>query len=194
MPVVALVLGGVFVSESIAFFLIARGLRRGGRSLKDIGFASGATNSSYAIALLVAIVYCCGAIWAIPSIAAWVDRASYLKLLAVVAACMAGLFEETFFRGYVMTAVRDRGNGPVAQVVASGLLFGVFHAAWGLSGRFSFAAFVTPVAWTTGLGLALACAYLQAGRKLGPVVLSHALIDAVIEPGLLISAMGGQQG
>jgi len=189
MSTAAGILSGAIISEGIAFCLIVYGLRRRGRSVKDIGSGFGAPNHAYVSGLVVAVIYCSGAIWTIPSIATSIYHVSYLKLLAVAAACVAGLFEEAFFRGYLMTALKDRGIGPTIQVIASGVLFGLLHAGWGLGGRYSLRGFVAPIVWTMVLGLALACVYMQGGRKLGPVILSHTAIDVVLEPGLLLSAL-----
>jgi membrane protease YdiL (CAAX protease family) len=98
---------------------------------------------------------------------------------------MAGFFEEIFFRGYIMTALKNAGYGVVTQIAASSVAFGAAHIVWGLpSGHV-----LAPMAWTTFLGLALAVIYLRSNYRLGPVILSHVLIGAVIEPGLLLSAL-----
>lgn len=77
----------------------------------------------------------------------------------------------------------------MVAVLLSGAVFGMAHAVWGL-GHPSLRALALPVAWTTLLGLALASLYVRGGRSLGPPILAHILIDSVIEPGLILSALG----
>jgi membrane protease YdiL (CAAX protease family) len=43
--------------------------------------------------------------------------------------------------------------------------------------------------WTAVLGWALAALYLRSKRSLAPVIVSHFLIDAIIEQGLLLWAV-----
>lgn len=187
---VSMFLIGALLSEAIAFYFVASGLRRRGRSLEKIGFGIEARPSAYFWAVVIAAAYSGMAIWTNPLVAHWAFNISCLKLLALATACVAGLFEETFFRGYLMTRLRDAGRGPTLQVIVSGLVFGLAHGVWGLGRPTAILAFVAPILGTTLLGTALASVYLLGGRKLGPVILSHALIDMVIEPGLLIATVG----
>ena len=45
---------------------------------------------------------------------------------------------------------------------------------------------------TTVLGLALAIVYIVSGRVLAPCVVSHFLINLIIEPGLILAAVRGE--
>jgi membrane protease YdiL (CAAX protease family) len=190
MPTVTIALLAAFLSESIAFAFLVWGMHRRGRSLIGIGFPGFAARpKGYLAAIVVGCVYCVATIWANPSVAPWIYRPSFLKLLAIVTACMAAVFEETFFRGYLMTAMKDAERGTAAQLLASGVLFGMLHGLWGLANPHSVVAFIMPILWTTTLGFGFAAAYLIGGRKLAPVILAHALVDIILEPGLLISLM-----
>ena len=99
------------------------------------------------------------------------------------AAVVAGLVEETICRGYVMTTLGRMGYGLVVQVLLSGLFFALVH----------FYAFAAPlsVLLVQGLtfvhGVALVMTYVIGKRSLTPVIISHALIDVIIEPWLLLS-------
>ena len=105
------------------------------------------------------------------------------ELLAIGAAVVAGLVEETIFRGYVMTTLGRMGYGLMVQVLLSGLFFALVH----------FYAFAAPLSvllvqgLTFVLGVALAITYAIGKRSLTPVNISHALIDVIIEPWLLLS-------
>ena len=95
---------------------------------------------------------------------------------------VAGLVEETIFRGYVMTTLGRMGYGLVVQVLLSGLFFALAH----------FYAFANPLSllvvrgFTFLLGVALAMTYVIGKRSLTPVIISHTLIDMAIEPWLLL--------
>jgi uncharacterized protein len=129
------------------------------------------------------------ALWAIPSIRDWIFRPLDLKIVALIAAAVAAVFEETFFRAILMDWFRSRGCSPALQVLSSGIAFGLAHAGWGLAGSMDVARFAQPMVWTAVLGWALAALYLRSKRSLAPVIVSHFLIDAIIEPGLLLWAV-----
>ena len=82
-----------------------------------------------------------------------------------------------------MTTLGRMGYGLVVQVLLSGLFFAVVH----------FYAFATPLSLllvqglTFVLGVALAITYAFGKRSLTPVIISHTLIDVIIEPWLLLS-------
>jgi membrane protease YdiL (CAAX protease family) len=120
-------------------------------------------------------------------------RPSFLKLLALVVAVTAGILEEVIFRKWVMDYLQARAIGPVVQVLGSGLLFGLAHGVWGLLGRSLRAAASATIA-TGLLGTALAVVYVMSGRSLAPCIATHFLINALLEPGLVLAAMSGQMG
>ena len=75
------------------------------------------------------------------------------------------------------------GYGLMVQVLLSGLFFALVH----------FYAFAAPLSvlvvqgLTFVLGVVLAITYAIGKRSLTPVIISHALIDVIIEPWLLLS-------
>jgi membrane protease YdiL (CAAX protease family) len=123
---VAVFLGGAMIGELAAFGALAGLLRRRGQSLRTLGLGKRTNWRGLVLALLVAGVYC--AITALnPAVGSHLTQFIPLKLLAVVAALVAGLVEETIFRGYVMTTLAASRRGPVAQVVVSGVCFAIAH-------------------------------------------------------------------
>jgi membrane protease YdiL (CAAX protease family) len=62
---------------------------------------------------------------------------------------------------------------------------------WGLFGRSVRAARGATIA-TGALGAALAIVYLVAGRSLAPCIVTHFVINALIEPGLVLAACRGE--
>ena len=101
-----------------------------------------------------------------------------------------GTSEELLMRGILIALLAGGGFGRSAQVLLSGLLFGLPHVAFGfLSGTFHIGAALGAIAGTTVLGSLFAAAYLMGGRSLIPCITAHALLNVVIEPWLVYSAM-----
>lgn len=183
---VAVFLGGATIGELVAFAVLAWRLRRQGVSLRTLGLGKRTNWRGMALGLVVAAGYC--AFTALnPAVGPHLTQFIPLKLLAVVAALVAGLVEEMIFRGYVMTSLETTGKGRVTQVVISGVLFALAH----------FYAFGNPLALlsvfgsTFVLGVGLALAYQIGQRSLTPAIIGHALVDLVIEPWLLLGFFTG---
>ncbi len=128
-----------------------------------------------------------------PSVRHNMLRPSLLKLLAVLVAIAAGLCEESIFRKALMDALQRRGYAVIAQVLISGLMFGLVHGIWGLFRKDLRAA--AGASCATGiLGLILAVVYLVSHRVLAPCVVAHFLINLLVEPGLVLAAVRGEIG
>lgn len=91
----------------------------------------------------------------------WSDRVAFLGVMAV----LPGWAEESFFRGFLLERARQVGS-PVAAVLLSSALFGLFHADW-----------VHGVA-TFLLGAVLGCSFLWTGR-LDAVIWAHGINNAL---------------
>lgn len=179
---VAIFLAGSGLGELAAFGVLAWLLRRRGWSLHDIGLGKPTNRRAIALGVGIALVYIAYT-GLNPRVGPHLLEFSWLKLLAIAVALIAGLVEETIFRGYLMTAVGRLGYGLWVQVLLSGLLFSLAHI-------YAFAAplsLLVVQGVTFLLGLALALTYAIGQRSLTPVIISHALIDLVIEPWLLLS-------
>lgn len=147
------------------------------------GFQRNASGYAFIGAALVAAGYIGITVAGNPRVEAAVGLISPLKIVAVLAAVIAGIFEEALFRGVLMDRLAAAGRSRVLQVLVSGLVFGCLHF-------YAFAglpAALMAQAATTVLGWGLAALYLLSGRSLWPCVTAHALIDAVLEPALLLS-------
>lgn len=116
---------------------------------------------------------------------------STLKLLAVVAAAVAGVLEEVVFRKWVMDFLNSKGYGSVVQVLAAGVSFGLAHLVWGAK---SLAAGVIAVLSTSALGIGLGIVYLLGDRNLAPCIAAHFLVTALMEPGLIHAAVTDKLG
>ena len=157
-----------------------------------LGFVAGSQGSALAwfLAGLTAIVYAWSAA-SISTVRAYMFKFDGLKALALVAAVGAGVIEEAVFRKLLMDYLQAQGYGPVIQVGASAIAFGVAHVVWGVKNR---AAAVNAVVSTTLLGAALAVVYLVGDRSLAPCVVAHVAIDVLIEPGLILAAVQDRLG
>lgn len=185
----ALAMAGL--SLFMAPFVFVLALRARPDALAVFGFREPLANSGLAwiacFALAAAYVAYCARI---PAVKRWLFRPRALKALALVLALLAGTLEEIAFRKLLMDWLEQSGGGAAVQIIASGLSFGLMHVVWGgLKGNWA-AAFGSVVA-TSLLGLGLASVYLIGDRNLAPCIVSHFLVTALIEPGLLIAAFSG---
>lgn len=79
-----------------------------------------------------------------------------------------GIYEEIFFRGFIMGRLASVTRSRVAAIIVSSLMFGAVHFAQGWLGIFQ----------TTCLGAVLAIAAVM-GRSLWAAILAHAAIDGI---------------
>lgn len=160
--------------------------------LRYLGFAPGqlGTSLGWALALVVTTIFVAYSV-RLPSVRANLFRPSWLKLLALGMALAAGILEEAFFRRMLMNYLQGQGVGVVLQILASGLAFGMAHGIWGLFGR-SWRAALGAIVVTGILGVALAVVYVAADRSVAPCIVGHFLIDAFIEPGVVLAALRGE--
>jgi len=179
---VATFLIGTTVGELAAFGVLVWLLHRRGSRLRDLGWRQPTRWGAIALGIGIAIVYSATAALFNPHVGLHLLEFSWLKLLAIGAALVAGLVEETIFRGYVMSTLGRMGYDLVVQVLLGSLFFALFHF-------YVFSAPLTVlVVWgfTFVLGVALAITYAIGKRSLTPVIISHALIVVLIEPWLLL--------
>ncbi len=184
------------LGELVALALLVLLLRRRGRSLRDLGLSSPAPPAAWiAAALLTALFVASDYAGPLRGVARPFELSLFRVGNGLAMGLVAGVVEETVFRGWVMTELAASGWGRIAQVVASGLLFGAAHAGWGGLGghvdpRLAFGAAVS----TSLLGAVWAGLYLLSRRSLMPAIASHAAVDLLIEPWLLLAALTGALG
>ncbi|HTW34132.1 MAG TPA: CPBP family intramembrane glutamic endopeptidase [Rhizomicrobium sp.] len=119
-------------------------------------------------------------------------EATGLKLFAVPMALVTGLFEEAFFRRFLMDFAQQHGAGSAEQIGVSALSFGLVHGVWALFGGFR--AGVGATISTAVLGGLLAGVYILGGRSLLPCAASHVAINLILEPWLILAATSGRWG
>jgi hypothetical protein len=161
---------------------------------QNLGFERGAIAPPMAwiLATITAIAYVLYTMKAIPIVASMQREISLFKLLGILAALVGGIVEEVFFRRWTMDMFMKGGFNPILQVIISGIAFGLAHWSWTLLAKRDFKATLPAILSTSILGILLAIIYLAGGRNLGPCIFAHVLINIVIEPWLMLSAVSGK--
>jgi hypothetical protein len=161
---------------------------------QNLGFESEtiAPPMAWILATITAIAYVLYTMKAIPLVLAKQKEISLFKLLGILSALVGGIVEEVFFRRWIMDMLMSGGVAPILQVIISGVAFGLAHASWTLLAKRDFKATLPVIISTSILGIFLAIIYLAAGRNLGPCIFAHVLINIVIEPWLMLSAVSGK--
>jgi membrane protease YdiL (CAAX protease family) len=147
---------------------------------------------AWILAAIIAIAYVLYTMKAIPLVLAKQKEISLFKLLGILSAVVGGIVEEVFFRRWIMDMLMSRGVAPILQVIISGVVFGLAHASWTLLAKRDFKVTLPAIISTSILGIFLATLYLAGGRNLGPCIFAHVLINIVIEPWLMLSAVSGK--
>jgi hypothetical protein len=191
--ITTLVLGGAtfIMGVPVAFKIMGRDNQV--EFLRDLGFLSGPRGTAWAwvLALGLAVLYIAFTMRGVPLVARHWRAISWLKGLSILAAIVASIVEEAFFRRLIMNAVLKAGGDMGMQVAISGLTFGFAHGMWGLL-KGSLHVALGAVIATTVMGAGLALAYVVGGRSLAPCIVAHFLITVVIEPGLMLAAVSGK--
>ena len=188
----ALILGAssLFMFSPLAMVLVGYQIPM----FQNLGFERNSVASPIAwiLAAIVGIVYVLYTMRAVPFVAGMQREISLFKLLGILAAVVGGIVEEVFFRRWVMDMLMSRGFASVIQVIISGIVFGLAHASWTLLAKRDLKFSLPAIISTSILGVSLAITYLAGGRNLGPCIFAHVMIDVVIEPWLMLSAVSGK--
>lgn len=147
---------------------------------------------AWILATITAVAYVLYTMRAIPFVASMQREISLFKLLGILSAMVGGIVEEVFFRRWIMDMFMSGGFNPILQVIISGIAFGLAHTSWTLLAKRNFKVTFPTIISTSILGIFLAIVYLTGGRNLGPCIFAHALINIVIEPWLMLSAVSGK--
>lgn len=137
--------------------------------------------------IVVTVSYVIYTFKVIPFVFKMQSELSFFKLVGFLA-IVGGILEEVVFRRWLMDLLMKFGYGLILQILISGIAFGLTHIIWGFFGRdrqFLIGSFLS----TTFLGFAMAIVYLISDRNIGPCIISHSLINIIIEPWLLLSAI-----
>ena len=147
---------------------------------------------AWILAAIIAVAYVFYTMKAIPLVLTKQKEISLFKLLGILAALVGGIVEEVFFRRWIMDHFMSGGFAPILQVVISGVAFGLAHYSWTLLTKRGIKVTLPAILSTSVLGIFLAIIYLAGGRNLGPCIFAHVLINIVVEPWLMLSAVSGK--
>lgn len=106
---------------------------------------------------------------------------SLLRLFTALAGAGGALLEDLITRGFVMGELERMQTPAWIQVVASSLLFALYHSLWGLN--------IFGFVFSLVYGAILGGLFLLGKRSLTPVILAHSLALLIGEPFLTISLM-----
>ena len=141
--------------------------------------------------LLIVIGYTFYTVIALPFVKHHLFTVSWLKLIGIWAAIVSGIAEEIIFRHLLMDFLLSIELSNMSQVLISGITFGIAHCTWVLlRGEIKIA--IPVIISTTILGCLLAMLYIYTGRSTFAPIVAHILINMVIEPWLMLSAISGK--
>ncbi len=166
---------GTLAAELLLLGFLLRWLKTQGRSLKDIGWGKPTTLPAIALGIVFALGYVAYTLGN-PLIGSNATEFSLFKLSGVVVGIVGAIVEECVFRGYLISELERIKVPIVVQILVSGISFGIIHIGFDWAG----------VLVTFVMGTVMATAYVIGKRSLMPSILSHALINILIEPWLLL--------
>lgn len=101
-----------------------------------------------------------------------------------------GISQEIIFRGYVLLRLARCEVSRTWQIVVSGLLFAAIHIPYTADSSLDMSIWIShslmPLAGTFSLGAAWAFAFQQSKYRLMPVMVSHVLVIALVQPWLAL--------
>jgi uncharacterized protein len=163
--------------------------------LNKIGINEQALTIPYAwvMSLLIATAYIGYTFKAVPFVRQMQKEISGFKLIGIWAALVSGIIEEIFFRKMIMDWSLSMGYGSLVQIILTALSFGIAHGLWILLRR-EVSIAVPVILSTMVLGGLLGILYIAGGRNLFPCIAAHTIINLVVEPWLILSAVSGKMG
>lgn len=146
----------------------------------------------YPIAWLFVILISFGYVFytskAVPFVGERLFTFSWLKIIGIWAAIVSSIVEEILFRQVLMDWINNEGYSVVVQIIVSALIFGLAHGAWVLL-RGELKVALPIILSTTVLGGLLAFVYIISERHILAPIVAHILINLMIEPWLMLSAI-----
>jgi len=184
-PAAAWQVVGFIVALAIVLGVTLAWMRRDGQTLADLGWRKPSTRLAIILGTLVGLFWAAfgamGYLYFDPD--ANLLELSLLKVLMGVVGAVGAIMEDMVTRGYLMNSLERIKVPTWLQVVASSLLFALYHSIWcGSLGGF-IGSFVASLVY----GLILAGLFVLGKRSLTPVILAHSLAVLLAEPFLTMS-------
>ena len=170
---------GTLVAEITMYMLLIKWIHKRGKTLSDLGWR---TNTN-ATAIFLGITFSVGyVIWTFtnPLISQNAMEISFFKVFGIFVGAIGAIVEEMVFRGFVLTELLEAKVSTTIQIFISGLAFALIHIGFNITG----------IIITFIMGMALAVIYIVGRRSLTPVIISHVIINILIEPWLLLFIIG----
>ncbi len=183
---IILIVLSVAEATPLAVFAALDGLR----FVRSLGFggAHPGTAIGWTLGILFGVLFAGFSASRSPFIAGHLLKLDAMKLFVLfVMAPVTGTFEELYFRKVLMNALAAHGWTVALQILVSALVFGAVHGIWGLFGKSVRIAIGATIA-TALLGALMAIAYIAAARSVAPCIVGHALVNAILEPWLILAA------
>jgi len=174
-PGTAVSLLGVVIAEALALWMASAYFRRQQLSMRACGWLAPTSARIVFLAIIAAMAYSLYTAQ-IPEVRANLFELSPLKLWGLIAGVFGAFVEEVIFRGYLLARLQKAGMSNISQIVLSALTFGLLHLGFGWWG----------VLCTATLGLCLGALYVYGNRSLTGPLICHGLINAIIEPWLML--------
>ena len=174
-PGTAVTLLGVVIAEALALWIASAYFRRRQLSMRACGWLAPTSARIVFLAVIAAAAYSLFTAQ-IPEVRANLFELSLLKLWGTMAGVFGAYVEEVIFRGYLLARLQKAGMSNVSQIVLSALTFGLLHLGFGWWG----------ILCTAILGIGLGALYVYGNRSLTGPLICHGLINAIIEPWLML--------
>ena len=152
-----------------------RWLKSQGRNLQDIGWNRSTTFPAVILGVVFAFGYSAYTL-SNPLIGTNATEISLFKLASVVVSVIGSIVEECVFRGYIISELERINVSTITQILVSGISFGIIHIGFDFVG----------VLLTFIMGIAMATAFVIGKRSLTPSIISHSIINILVEPWLLL--------
>jgi membrane protease YdiL (CAAX protease family) len=162
-------------------------MRRNQRTLADLGWRQPTTLLAIGLGTLL------GVFWAAFGSFAYLQfnpnanllELNLFRLFTALVGAGASILEDLITRGFVMNELKRLKAATWLQVIASSLLFALYHTVWGFN----------PVsfAFSVVYGLMLSGLFVLGKRSLTPVILAHSLALLLGEPFLTLALIEAVQ-
>lgn len=184
-PAAALVSGIFGLSSTIIIIGIIIWLRYKNRSLRDLGWGKPTKFVAVVIGVLFALALS-GMIFMNNrrlgvEFNLW--EISIVRIVGILGTVIAGGFaEEIAMRGLIMTELNRIGVKNWVQILVSSLCFASYHNLQFLFVNFESVIFAIGMVISTFMGCIFAGIYLLGQRSLTPSIVSHSLVNIIVEP------------